>query len=282
MKPVESLQHFAELARSASRPGRRTLTNCYWLPADINTHSLRGNLCFMIVPAGVLFWRRDMDFDQLYYFLDAYDDLCLPAQQRPMLLELIGRDSGPMAEAMAASRQAWMRFGFEPYKTYHRMTMTAGSSRPDAPLPSRFQDEYSIRSARQKDAEAIHSLWRMALDPFTPLMPDPDALAALIDSQEVMAVTNRQGTIVGALFADRAGKVCVIRHLVVDPAHRRGGTARHLVEQAISQSWRAGARKFILWVAETNRPVRFLGRSLGFLKDGMISIQMTNKGENNE
>lgn len=72
---------------------------------------------------------------------------------------------------------------------------------------------------------------------------------------------------------DSAGQhshVQQVQGLGVDPAHRRAGVGRALVEAGRELARQRGARKLSLRVLATNDPAQRLYRSLGFSVEGVL------------
>ena len=92
-----------------------------------------------------------------------------------------------------------------------------------------------------------------------------DVLVAEIDGEVVGYVTVRSPT----PLASNA-HVLQIQGLAVDPAFRRRGIGRALVEAAVAEARRRGARKISLRVLATNPDAQRLYRSCGFEVEGVL------------
>lgn len=77
------------------------------------------------------------------------------------------------------------------------------------------------------------------------------------------------GEAAGFIAARVAADECEIQNLAVTPAYRRRGVARRLVEHALAEARRAGARRCWLEVRASNAGAIAFYRAMGFRRAGL-------------
>ena len=111
------------------------------------------------------------------------------------------------------------------------------------------------------DASAIAALHRTVLDGSW----QASAIADLLqDSMALCCVARCRSSIAGFALCRLAADECEVLSCAVDPAFRRMGTARLLLQAAFDAAARRGGRHAFLEVAENNAPARGLYSGLGF------------------
>ena len=136
-----------------------------------------------------------------------------------------------------------------------------------------------VRVATPADEAALADLDRRAWGPYTSPLPQPtgpqaffsestppsDVLVAEVSERVVGYVT------LGRVFPiESNAHVLQIHGLVVDPALRRRGLARLLVDAAVDEARRRGVRKLSLRVFAPNEGARALYASAGFVTEGVL------------
>jgi ribosomal-protein-alanine N-acetyltransferase len=124
-----------------------------------------------------------------------------------------------------------------------------------------------LEAATSADAAAMaaaHAVsfdepWRA--DALSTLLEGPGAFAQLIREP-------RTGTVVGFILARAIAGEAEVLTLAVDPAHRRSGVGRALVEAAAVIAAAAGAWTLFLEVASDNEAALALYRAAGFTEVG--------------
>jgi ribosomal-protein-alanine N-acetyltransferase len=124
-----------------------------------------------------------------------------------------------------------------------------------------------LEAATGADAAAMAALHAASFDEpwgtgeFLALLDGPGAFAQLVREPGTGAVA---GFILARAIADEAE----VLTLAVDPAHRRAGAGRALVEAAAIVAAAAGARALFLEVASDNDAALALYRAAGFAEVG--------------
>lgn len=136
----------------------------------------------------------------------------------------------------------------------------------------------SIRTALTVDGPALVRLDRATWSPehaVLPLSPEDTDFFERRSPDDVL-VAERNGVTVGYTALGSPTPLECNRHvlhvqgLAVDPAARRQGVARRLIEAAAEEATRRGARKLGLRVLGGNTAARALYASAGFVVEGVL------------
>src|SRR5205809_416844 len=120
-----------------------------------------------------------------------------------------------------------------------------------------------IRSGRESDSAEVLALWRRA-DVVRSATDDTAALVALVNSdKDSLLVAETKGTVVGVLVAAWDGWRGNMYRLAVDPAHRRRGVARRLIEAGEERLRQRGARRITALLVAEDRTAVELWRAAG-------------------
>lgn len=117
--------------------------------------------------------------------------------------------------------------------------------------------------------------------------PPPEPTEPLLDAETFrdVLVAEHDGALRGYVRVSRAGSlpsqahVRVINGLVVDPERQGSGVGRRLIEAAVEEAERRGARKVTLRVLATNTRARALYESCGFVVEGTLRGEFVLNGE---
>jgi ribosomal protein S18 acetylase RimI-like enzyme len=136
-----------------------------------------------------------------------------------------------------------------------------------------------VRPARLEDGDALTRIddatWNEAVSP----APRPPSGRRFFDGRTTPAdvlVAEAEGVVAGYVSLGRAtpvpasDHVVVITGLAVDPALQGRGVGRALVEAAVADATRRGARRITLRVLAPNEPARALYASCGFTVEGVL------------
>ena len=117
-----------------------------------------------------------------------------------------------------------------------------------------------LRAADASDALALARVHAAAFDAPWP----PEAFAALMDSPGVFALAMVNQAPVGLILMRAIAGEAEVLTLAVEPAHRRRGVARALLDAGLVQATAAGAETAFLEVAADNAAAIALYRAAGF------------------
>jgi GNAT superfamily N-acetyltransferase len=126
-----------------------------------------------------------------------------------------------------------------------------------------------VRPARSPDDdEALLALWAIARPDL-----DPVALPALLeaerrrDAELILVAEGTDGAVVGTVTGAYDGARGWARKLSVDPAQRRSGVARALIEELERRFVALGALQVSLLVHEPNAGARLFWAASGYTED---------------
>jgi ribosomal protein S18 acetylase RimI-like enzyme len=129
-----------------------------------------------------------------------------------------------------------------------------------------------IRPFQRSDEDAVVDLWRRC-DLVRPQNdPRKDIARKLAVQPEMFLLALKDGAIVGSVMCGYEGHRGWINYLAVDPAHRREGVGRELMNEAERVLLAAGCPKINLQVRSTNRAVIEFYRAIGFTVDDVVSM----------
>ena len=134
-------------------------------------------------------------------------------------------------------------------------------------------EEFSVRSFRRSDGEALSRLWGLVF----PDDPPWNAPTVMIENKlrvqpDLLLVGEIGGTVVGAVMAGFDGVRGWIYHLAILPEHRRRGFATRLVRSAEQGLRFLGCPKVNLQVRPTNQDVVEFYRSVGYQVEERVSM----------
>jgi N-acetylglutamate synthase len=122
----------------------------------------------------------------------------------------------------------------------------------------------TIDTFRPQDRRAALALWSSA-GMSIGAAESAEGLAAFLARNPGMSVVARRGdAVVGTVLAGWDGRRGYLHHVAVDPAHRRHGVGRTLVEAAVQRLRAAGAERVHLFVQRDNADALAFWRSLGW------------------
>ncbi|MFG0252156.1 MAG: GNAT family acetyltransferase [Phycisphaerales bacterium JB038] len=122
------------------------------------------------------------------------------------------------------------------------------------------------------DEAAVIALWR-ACDLVVPWNdPKADIERKRQVQRDLFLVGTLEGKIVACVMAGYEGHRGWINYLAVDPAHRRRGLGRLLMERAEDLLRQRGCPKINLQVREHNADVIAFYESLGYRNDHVVSL----------
>jgi len=129
---------------------------------------------------------------------------------------------------------------------------------------------WQVRGVSASDASALTALVRRVLPSPWSLSAIEAALAlpAARGSLVILRPDRPDSAVVGFVLARRGPELLEIDLVGVDPAHRRAGLARRLLEGLIESEQRAGVREVQLELAAGNVAARALYEGLGFVVVG--------------
>ena len=130
-----------------------------------------------------------------------------------------------------------------------------------------------VRPYRSEDHDSVVSLWRTVFPEDPPHNAPARVIAEKVAAGDgLLLVADEQGTIVGSVMAGYDGHRGWLYAVAVEPARRRLGIGRHLVEQAIRRLRALGCGKVNLQVRSGNDEAVGFYRRLGFEVEDRVSM----------
>jgi ribosomal protein S18 acetylase RimI-like enzyme len=151
-----------------------------------------------------------------------------------------------------------------------------GSSRTSR--SSRVSDTIEVRAAAPADEEALATLDREAWTAFSSPGPLDEAEPFFNErsSPEDVIVAVVDGELAGYVRLGKASRfrssdhVLTVNGIAVDPGRQGRGVGRALIDGAIAEARRRGARRLTLRVFSPNERARRLYESAGFVVEGVL------------
>jgi ribosomal protein S18 acetylase RimI-like enzyme len=136
-----------------------------------------------------------------------------------------------------------------------------------------------VRAASAADEDALAAIDRAAWTELSSPGPPPGEGEPFFDertSPEDVFVADDEGEVVGYVRLGRASRFASSDHVVtvngiaVDPPRQGRGVGRALIDAAIAEARRRGARRLTLRVFSPNLAARRLYESAGFVTEGVL------------
>lgn len=237
------------------------VTNLYPSQDKLQRWIERGEL-FVRTVGNVLFvLRRDRDFLHVSYVASAPEEVAAALEalvetiRETMTIDVIGKPE-QVDEAAKLFRSA----GFRSHCAMHRMMKLGEKSLPLAPDPD-------VVFAGRDDGAALAGMLEAALDRFTEQIPDVDEMTSAAADHKILIIRSGEA-IAGLLFYEVTGQSSLLRHWVVDPAHRDQRVGARLIRRYFANC--PEVRRFVLWVISDNHNAIDRYRHYGYHEDGLI------------
>jgi GNAT superfamily N-acetyltransferase len=241
------------------------VTNFYPVPAKLQRSIERGEL-FSMMAGNVLFvLRRDRGFLHLSFVASTAAELAAALRELvASVADTVTVDVLGPHERVAELAERFVQAGFRRHCALHRMTKT--TKQPALSPPPAVPDPEVVFASRD-DAAALAGMLETALDRHAEQIPDEDEMTRAASDRQVLVI--RSGThIAGLLFFEVTGQSSLLRHWLVDPAHRDQRIGARLMRRYFADC--KDVRRFLLWVISENHNAIDRYRHYGYLEDGLI------------
>lgn len=240
---LQSVAAYQEQMAQARRAGA-LLTNFYPTPDKVQRW-IEGGTLFSASVAGVQFFlRRDRDFLHVSYVTGQGADLAgalrdlVGSTRETMTVDLLGKP-----DQVAVLADQFTAVGFVPRCVMHRMTRTTSGT------AASVENDPEVTLAEPDDAPALVAILEGMLDHYAESLPDIDEMRRAAADRKILVI--RAGTaIAGMLFYDVTGQSSLLRHWVVDSAHRDRRIGARLMHRYFADC--KNVRRFTLWVISNN------------------------------
>ncbi|HEU4732091.1 MAG TPA: GNAT family N-acetyltransferase [Kofleriaceae bacterium] len=296
MTPLPSVAAIYEQLEQVRRTGP-LVTNFYPVPDKLQRSIERGEL-FSLTAGNVVFvLRRDRDFLHLSFVASTAAELAGALRERVASLgETVTVDLLGPRERVAEIAEPFAQAGFRGHCTLHRMTRVAKQTKQtkqeDAASPPPASDPEVVFASRD-DAAELAGMLDAALDRHAEQIPDEDELARAASERKILVIrsgpaagkaeprgvgtpvvlpagrgASPAGSIAGLLFFEVTGQSSLLRHWLVDPAHRDQRIGARLMRRYLADC--KDVRRFLLWVISDNHNAIDRYRHYGYQQDGLI------------
>ena len=127
-----------------------------------------------------------------------------------------------------------------------------------------------IRTATAADIPAVLALWERERSPIAVTTDTDDAVGLAIDAGALL-VAERDGSLVGTVIAGWDGWRGALWRLVVEPAERRTGVGRALVEAAEARLRGLGATRISALVGREEADAAAFWEATGYDHDAKVT-----------
>jgi GNAT superfamily N-acetyltransferase len=268
VNPLPSVAALYEQIAQAKRAGP-PVTNFYPVPDKLQRWIERGELFSVTAGNVLLVLRRDRDFFHLSFVASTAAELAAALRELvASVAETVTVDVLGPRERVAEIAALFVQAGFRGHCALHRMTKT--TKQTDLPPPPAVPDLEVVFASRD-DAAALAGMLETALDRYAEQIPDEDEMARAASERKVLVIRSGQAigeAIAGLLFFEVTGQSSLLRHWLVDPAHRDRRIGARLMRRYFADC--KDVRRFLLWVISDNHNAIDRYRHYGYREDGLI------------
>ena len=272
MERVESAKQFGNLVKEFKRNNKPVQSNCFFLPAEVESMVRRGVLSFVQSEEGLYFHVKETGCYRLYYYLRSDSLPTVQKHECSTILDYVFRGEEEK-ELSKAGSEKWEEMGYRPYKRYRRMECLRSNFIPASDLAEKME-KYPVVPMSLEDYPTIVRLWEESLDGYSTPLPDETEFAEECAEGNVRGIRLADGSAGAVEIYVRRGRTGFFQHLAVDPQFRGLGMGRTLHSAAIKAAFSGeDVDKVNLWVDEKNVRAIDIYQKAGFVFDGLISRQ---------
>ncbi len=262
MTPLPSVAAVYEQLAEAKRVGSM-MTNFYPTPEKLQRWIAGGDLFSMTAGKVLFVLRRDRDFLHLSYIASRPAELAaalrelVESARDTLTVDVLGKEHQvhEIAEVFVAA-------GFHSHQVLHRMTRTTdGTSLPPA------TEDSEVVFAGAGDGAVLAGMLEGELDRFAEQIPDAEEMTRAAAERKILVIRSETG-IEGLLFFEATGQSSLLRHWVVDGAHRDRRVGARLMRRYFAEC--KDVRRFTLWVISDNDNAIDRYKHYGYQQDGLI------------
>jgi hypothetical protein len=269
MQPVTSVSQVFDVIQRVKAEAPAFCTNFFPDRRKLEPWVNRGELLVETQNGAAFFFRRDRDFQRLYFCAASTASLRQALVDRPvlkskpMVVDLVGNQGG--LDELLASLEA---VGFRRYAQLQRMTQR-GPREELQPI-----GEGQVVSAEPADSQAILSLIENSFDRYAEQLPTLEEIEEAVQNRQILVV-KREGTIGGLLFYETQGFTSMVRYWLAAKPFRAFHLGSALMRHYLATQ--RAVRRFVLWVIVDNADAVQKYRHYGFLPDGLVDYVLANE-----
>jgi ribosomal protein S18 acetylase RimI-like enzyme len=253
---IRSYQEVLELVNQSRIKGVPYITNFYPDETKIRTWIDRGQLSVLMAEGVTLMLRTHLDFQYLFFLTAGHDRL-------EAVLPALLKESGGIFVADVVAKgehdhtlhHILIQNHFRHHETLIRMT-----ARREISEFSGIPSEECI-FANRGDISKVYSFLMVNLDRFSEQIPDQEEISDLIDTQQLLLISERED-VGGLLYFEKNGATSHLREWLVNEKYRD----KHYGSRLIREYFRLSSEcsRFILWVKEANHHAIEIYRHYGY------------------
>jgi Acetyltransferase (GNAT) family len=271
MRPISSVgQVFAAMEHvKSSAPA--FCTNFFPVRSKLETWIEHETMNMETAPGVVYFFRKDRDFEHLYFCAAEPAALerelvALPqANSAKLSADLVGAEA-----AIQPQIEIFQKANFKPHTRLLRLSRAAqsGSAIENSALPK----DFNLTIADESNAEEILNLIESSFNIYADQLPALYELKDAIADRQILTVKH-SGKIAAALYFETQGLTSALRYWVVGELFR----SQHLGSTLLKRYFKSqdSVVRFILWVSVANADALAKYERFGYKPDGLVDQVMT-------
>lgn len=268
MSPALTVAQVLEAIQQAKLGATDYLTNFFPVEKRLGEWIARGELAVEMKCGCAFFFRKDRDFQHLYFSAPNADalhqglDAMAVLKSEKVVLDIVGKEAG-----LTDLLQSWEQHGFQRHTKLFRMARIVASATEIAAGTT------PVEFAAAADAGAILRLLEEQFDCYGEQIPLLYELEVAIAAQQILIV--RQGNeVAGLLFFETQGVSSTLRFWTVGAKFRALRIGSALMRQYFfSQNI---VKRFGLWVAAGNANAVQKYEHYGYKPDGLVDYVLVN------
>lgn len=268
MSPAQSVGQVFAAIQQAKTGATEFTTNFFPVEKRLEEWTARGELSIAAQGGAVVFFRKDREFQHLYYCAPNSGALMeavatLPElQTEKVVLDIVGKEAG-----LAGFLNKWEQQGFRRYTKLFRMARITGQVEVG-------NDDGAVVFAEAADAPQILKLLEDQFDSYGEQIPLLYELEAAVAQKQIL-IARREGEVAGLLFFETQGVSSTLRFWTVGAKFRalKLGSAlmrRYFATQNV-------VKRFVLWVAADNANAVQKYEHYGYKPDGLVDYVLVNQ-----
>lgn len=268
MSPAQSVGQVFAAIQQAKTGATEFTTNFFPVEKRLEEWIARGELSVVVQGGVVFFFRKDRDFQHLYYcapsssaLLEAVKTLA-DLQTEKVALDIVGKEAG-LADFLAK----WEQQGFRRYTKLFRMARIAGQAEA-------VNDDSAVVFAEAADAPHILHLLEQEFDRYGEQIPLLYELEAAIAQKQIL-IARREGEVAGLLFFETQGVSSTLRFWTVGAKFRALKLGSALMRRYFATQ--NAVKRFVLWVAADNANAVQKYEHYGYKPDGLVDYVLANR-----
>jgi len=268
MTSVQTVAQVFDAIQQAKTGASDFTTNFFPVEKRLQDWIAKGELACEQTSGAAFFFRKDRDFQHLYYCASdasalqaGISALTVPKSEK-VALDVVGKEAG-----LADFLTRWEQSGFRCYTKLFRMARIATQV-------TAVNDEAEIEFAQAGDATQILSLLEEQFDCYGEQIPLLYELETAISQQQIL-VARRDGEVAGLLFFETQGVSSTLRFWTVAEKFRTLKLGSALMRRYFTTQ--NTVKRFVLWVAADNANAIQKYEHYGYKPDGLVDYVLVNQ-----